>query len=734
MSWAKSPRPPSPPLALSIPRGQVPLPTPPPPASQNHGHLIGTSRLVSPPTPAPSPSPKTREPRNNDSDDSDDAASGWQVKQKTSTEVDDPKTLARAAQVSRYWNALLQDEKLWRDLFAHTQSLSEPAPNPLPASKSAAQSSTGSSRSADAAGPGRGEDTNGKGKERDRRRHAPQSSMKRITPFGLEKRVINVASGVLPPSSSTLTKHSSSRSSSVSPTPAPNPSSSYKDQVKVAYLTENNWLIGGVLLAKHLSADDSVVTTLCFNEKYIIVGMANNRIHVFSAASGGYKRSLIGHQQGVWAMVLVTPPSASSTSKLSSSSSPWSHANLNATGNVSLGWAYGGLPSESYRDPGNSRRASFGALYDIKTPPLSVGSNPESMYPLEGRGHESGIHTVDPSSFEEFPRPATAMGYSQAYPHPQESLTPHADQPNWSWNEEGTGAGLGGLGDEDICGSTYGWEGMENHLVVSGGCDREVKVWNAETGQLVHSLSAHTSTIRCIKVFPHSSLAISGSRDFSLRIWDIRKGELKHTLQGHTGSVRCVEVWGDKAVSGSYDHTARMWDSKSGECLHTFSGHYAEIYSIACNGQIVITGSLDSTVRVWSAQTGECLALLQGHTALVGQLQLSGNRLYTGGSDGRVIIFDLASLSCIHRLCAHDNSVTCLQASPRFIVSGGNDGRVKLWDARTGRFVRELTKPCDAVWRVGFRGDRIVVLCQREGRTCLEIISFRAGEGERRVK
>nr|ODO02149.1 hypothetical protein L204_00876 [Cryptococcus depauperatus CBS 7855] len=592
MSWAKSPRPPSPPLALSIPRGQVPLPTPPPPASQNHGHLIGTSRLVSPPTPAPSPSPKTREPRNNDSDDSDDAANGWQVKQKTSTEVcellarfnnllarqrftfllalvpelrlnealvvsrkiepllrrdflrelplelalyclsfvDDPKTLARAAQVSRYWNALLQDEKLWRDLFAHTQ------------------------------------------------RHAPQSSMKRITPFGLEKRVINVASGVLPPSSSTLTKHSSSRSSSVSPTPAPNPSSSYKDQVKVAYLTENNWLIGGVLLAKHLSADDSVVTTLCFNEKYIIVGMANNRIHVFSAASGGYKRSLIGHQQGVWAMVLVTPPSA------------------------------------------------------------------------------------------------------------------------------------------------------------SGGCDREVKVWNAETGQLVHSLSAHTSTIRCIKVFPHSSLAISGSRDFSLRIWDIRKGELKHTLQGHTGSVRCVEVWGDKAVSGSYDHTARMWDSKSGECLHTFSGHYAEIYSIACNGQIVITGSLDSTVRVWSAQTGECLALLQGHTALVGQLQLSGNRLYTGGSDGRVIIFDLASLSCIHRLCAHDNSVTCLQASPRFIVSGGNDGRVKLWDARTGRFVRELTKPCDAVWRVGFRGDRIVVLCQREGRTCLEIISFRAGEGERRVK
>lgn len=212
------------------------------------------------------------------------------------------------------------------------------------------------------------------------------------------------------------------------------------------------------------------------------------------------------------------------------------------------------------------------------------------------------------------------------------------------------------------------------------------------------------------------------------------------------------------AVSGSYDNTAKvrpkhsflspksylvhtlnmenkqLWNLDTGECLQTFTGHYSQIYSIAFNGSLVITGSLDSTVRVWSPITGECLALLQGHTALVGQLQLSGSKLVTGGSDGRVIIFDLSSMSCIHRLCAHDNSVTCLQFDKRFIVSGGNDGRVKLWDVKTGGFVRELTKPCDAVWRTSFRGERIVVLCQREGRTCLEVVSFRPGEGEKRDK
>ena len=152
-----------------------------------------------------------------------------------------------------------------------------------------------------------------------------------------------------------------------------------------------------------------------------------------------------------------------------------------------------------------------------------------------------------------------------------------------------------------------------------------------------------------------------------------------------------------------------------------FRGHYHQIYAVAFDGERVATGSLDSTVRVWSAQTGECLALLQGHTSLVGQLQLTNDVLVTGGSDGRVIIFSLSTFECLHRLCAHDNSVTCLQFDDRFIVSGGNDGRVKLWDLRTGAFIRELSKPCEAVWRVTFKEDKCVVLCKRGGKTVMEV-------------
>lgn len=123
-----------------------------------------------------------------------------------------------------------------------------------------------------------------------------------------------------------------------------------------------------------------------------------------------------------------------------------------------------------------------------------------------------------------------------------------------------------------------------------------------------------------------------------------------------------------------------------------------------------------------------CTALLQGHTSLVGQLQLSGDTLISGGSDGRVIIFSLKSAETRFRLCAHDNSVTCLQFDDRFLITGGNDGHVKLFEVETGTPIRELTEPCEAVWRVAFKKDKCVIMCKRGGKTVMEILSFRPPE------
>ncbi|WWC97403.1 hypothetical protein V866_004282 [Kwoniella sp. B9012] len=780
--------------SLSISQQPIPLPTPSPGPLGSTQTSTKNGNTLSPPTPAPSPSPRDRRAfRQDESSDEEMVEQMWKGKGKGQQSdvrdpqgllhsfttlspsqrftflnsligelrlnealvvsrkiepllrrdflrelpaelalhclsfVDEPRTLARAAQVSNYWNQLLQDEQTWKDLFDRHNFPNPPPPTSFVNSNRPSigirRRSTQTSGSFPTTSTIKNSSMVAVAVAQTPDGSQSQSYIKRATPFGFERRVLNLAS-----SSTTLASRSKEKENGT-----------FKNRFKNAYLTESNWLSGGRKLANHISTDDAVVTTLCFDDSHIVVGMANNKIHVFDAVTGAYLRSLLGHRQGVWAMVLVSAsPNGEESDEDESQDLLGGSGNNN---NTTYSWT---KASDSYRDNGQSRRSSFaGGPTTERHPPLSTSSSSGSFGFGLNSNLPGGIFANNQiSDYQSQPiRPNTAMGFSSTNSSSHNNYTGLKglgiggnDHNSYSNAESSTYKEEGGEGrkqrSSDPCGCARGWKGNKNNLVVSAGCDKEVKVWNLDTGELIHSMRGHRSTIRCLKVLDRRPVAISGSRDHTLRVWDIENGFLLHVLEGHEESVRCVEIAGNKAVSGSYDYTSKIWDLDTGECLHTLRGHYHQIYSVAFDGQTVITGSLDSTIRVWSGATGECLALLQGHTALVGQLQLSSNRLITGGSDGRVIIFDLNNLSTLHRLCAHDNSVTCLQFNDKFIVSGGNDGRVKLWDVKSGRFIRELTRPCDAVWRIGFRSDRVVLLCQREGRTCLEVISFRPGEGE----
>lgn len=260
-------------------------------------------------------------------------------------------------------------------------------------------------------------------------------------------------------------------------------------------------------------------------------------------------------------------------------------------------------------------------------------------------------------------------------------------------------------------------------VLVSGGCDRDVRVWDLLTGESKYVLRGHTSTVRCLKM-SEDGYAISSSRDTTLRVWNINSGLCKNILVGHQASVRCLAVHGDLVVSGSYDTVAKIWSISDGRCLRTLAGHFSQIYAVAFDGRRIATGSLDTSVRIWDPNNGHCLGVLQGHTSLVGHLQMRGNTLVTGGSDGSVRVWSLRNMAPFHRLAAHDNSVMSLQSDDVRVVSGGCDGRVKVWDLKTGQLVRELGKPADAVWMVAFEDEKAVIMASRNGRTIMEVWSF----------
>ncbi|KAK4940954.1 hypothetical protein LTR10_018998 [Elasticomyces elasticus] len=452
--------------------------------------------------------------------------------------IDDPLSLARASQVSHRWHKLLNDDMLWKrmlDKHAWRKNSSASSEEPEPLS-------------------------------------LPQSAQ---GPYAYNTRSPkrNIDGSIVGPSSSApnLTLPTSNSLSS-SPRARKRQSQSHYSHFRHKYMIEAAWRKGGQSIVKHITPDQSVVTSLHLTDKYIVVAMDNAKIHVFNTM-GEHQKTLKGHVMGVWAMV------------------PW------------------------------------------------------------------------------------------------------------------------------------------DDILVSGGCDRDVRVWDMSNGKSIHTLRGHTSTVRCLKM-SDANTAISGSRDTTLRIWDLTTGMCKNILVGHQASVRCLAIHGDLVVSGSYDTTARIWSISEGRCLRTLTGHFSQIYAIAFDGHRIATGSLDTSVRVWDPRTGMCTAILQGHTSLVGQLQMRGDTLVTGGSDGSVRVWSLLTNTPIHRLAAHDNSVTSLQFDENRIVSGGSDGRVKIWSVETGQLVRELSQPAEAVWRVAFEEEKAVIMASRSNRTVMEVWSFSPPEDE----
>ncbi|KAH8981934.1 WD40 repeat-like protein [Lactarius hatsudake] len=517
--------------------------------------------------------------------------------------VDHPRTLTRIACVSRKWYALVQSEQVWQGLASvYHFDLALQGTGELEAEESDAIGVT----------------------------HSNLPHVLTLPRLSRSPRALQQA-----PSSQSLFKHS--------------------------WSTLANWKRGGRCLHAHRipvpDPDSGVVTSVALDADWLVVGLVNHRIYVFSTHTGSLVRTLVGHELGIWTVNLVSHGGALDPSHpLPSSSNP---------GEVICG---SGVPE--------------------------VPDGPALL--LHNRA-PAGSQVLDPQGLDHLLPPSMRAALALDAKCP--SIAPAPTQES--------GSGQAESARSDVADTTRGW-GQPSSLVVSGGCDKDVRVWDVRTGLTLYVLRGHTATVRCLKVLHNRPVAVSGSRDGTLRVWDVQRGRMLRVLAGHAESVRSLDVCGNRLVSGGYDCTCRLWDVDTGECLQVFRGHLNQIYTVAFDGKVVASGGLDTT----------------GHTALVCSLQLTPHTLITGGADGRVLAFALPDLRMHTRIAAHDSSVTSLQFDGQFLVTGGNDGRVRLFDVGSGAYLRDITAPSETVWKVIFRREVCAVLCRRAGKTTVEIWSF----------
>ncbi|KAL6066248.1 F-box/WD repeat-containing protein 7 [Balamuthia mandrillaris] len=266
--------------------------------------------------------------------------------------------------------------------------------------------------------------------------------------------------------------------------------------------------------------------------------------------------------------------------------------------------------------------------------------------------------------------------------------------------------------------------------VVSGGWDKELRVWDAERGAALLSLKGHTARICCCSFFPDSpdgGMVMSCSKDRSLRLWDTRMDDpLICVIKNPSNrSIESCDMARDgrKIVFGGEDAALRLWDIRQTQQQeHEWKGHTACVNacrfspsssSASSSSLLVASASSDSTVRLWTINEreeagqegtkGEEMIKVVKHGGGVRACEFAedGQRIVSGGEepsylavgvgnpDYNVHIWDTFTQQKVLRLkgnkdhvssCAWSNS--CGGYPGRFLalLTSGEDHCLRLWD------------------------------------------------------
>jgi WD40 repeat protein len=260
----------------------------------------------------------------------------------------------------------------------------------------------------------------------------------------------------------------------------------------------------------------------------------------------------------------------------------------------------------------------------------------------------------------------------------------------------------------------------DGQRVMTRGTDGTVRVWDAGSGKEIVALRGHSANqqeegvgdiVWVAEFSPDGRRVLTSPMKSTARVWDAQTGRAITTLTGHTAEIVDGKFSPDgrRIVTASWDKTARIWDATSGKSLAVLQGHGSNAIRVAFSpdGRRVATASSDAT-RVWDAQSGNIISRFEGENTDPTQVQFSpdGRRVITSAV-GRTRTWEIDDRQPVVTLSDHQGAVQDNAFSPdgRLVVTASADKTARIWEAQTGKVVRTLTGHEGPVSRAAFSAD-----------------------------
>jgi WD40 repeat protein len=265
---------------------------------------------------------------------------------------------------------------------------------------------------------------------------------------------------------------------------------------------------------------------------------------------------------------------------------------------------------------------------------------------------------------------------------------------------------------------------VHGSLILTGGDDAEVRVWNAKTGRLATGTLQHPDLVRAAAIAPDGDLIAVGCASGAVLLWDRVSGRRAGPTLTHSGSIERIAFAPDGQLLVATEQAISRWRLPQTPVRR----HPAPVDELFIRGEVAWTfarngnvfrfaladdpSSLPQPFPDWAVRTmtvsrdGRSIASLDqdgklrlrhadGRRARVVPAESPGMRPLGFAQDGTILVtttgtearlWDVETLRPVGDMMTATSFVNFVLSPTGNLLAGGtSDGQLHRWDTRTGK-------------------------------------------------
>ncbi|KAJ9067741.1 hypothetical protein DSO57_1036136 [Entomophthora muscae] len=231
----------------------------------------------------------------------------------------------------------------------------------------------------------------------------------------------------------------------------------------------------------------------------------------------------------------------------------------------------------------------------------------------------------------------------------------------------------------------------EKYYLISACKDGNPILRDGKTGDWIGTFFGHKGAVWSAKLNEDASMAVTGSADFTAKVWNACSGETLHSFT-HKHIVRTADFnkEGNKIITGGYEKKIRLYDLSSPDSPPTEFGELpSNIKNLIWNSEtnLIYSSCEDKTLRIWDTRTSTVVKSLDLNFNVT-SMDMSFDKSFLMCTAGKEVKFwDSEKFDLIKsfEFSFDASSVSILPEShSRFVVGGVSDLWVRSYDFTSG--------------------------------------------------